>query len=99
MKISIHDGYDECLSILDSRPLNWCQDQAYCLPHNEKYKTVPTYYRKALVETINKKKERGETIPAKFKLVMKEEENGTVQMIPCGGKGQMVRVVVPSNYD
>tara|TARA_A100001015_G_scaffold270846_1_gene323837 strand:+ start:6808 stop:7074 length:267 start_codon:yes stop_codon:yes gene_type:complete len=87
--------------LFDGKTLTWCEDQLTVLPANKKYKTVSEDFCKALYHTISKKRKNGESRKTQKKtfLIKDEEMNGTVRMIPCGGKGQMIREIVPHNFD
>lgn len=93
--------YDDYLGLFDGKTLTWCEDQLIVLPANKKFKTVSDAFCKALYHTISKKRRNGEKCETKKRsFIIKDEEiNGTVRMIPCGGKGQMIREVVPHNFD
>ena len=92
-------SYDDYLHFFNQMKLEWCKDQLIVLPVNKKNKTANKDFCDALYHSIRSRKEEPPKPKKKCVITNDEEEHGNVRLVPCGGKGQMVREVVPHNFE
>ena len=89
--------YDEWMTIFDEFTLKYLVEQRGVARDNVRNPAVGPDWGLALEDTIRLRIQAGEFVrhDAPIRIVAKEEEMGRVEMVKCGGKGQLMRVVHP----
>lgn len=89
--------YKEWKTLFAKKDLKYLQNQTrgYIMKHN--LKVSGAAYGDALIDSIKERHNQGEIVLRKkaTSILPVEEEQGEVEIIRCGGKGQTMRIVHP----